>query len=195
MIIDISQEVFSCKVYPGDPEPEYHRISSIDSGSDYNLTEFSMCAHNGTHIDAPCHFIKDGKTVSQLDLSVFAGECYVARRTGELTGRDAADIIRSAEALGDVKRILIAGYAVVTAAAARVFAGSGLCLLGCEGQTVGSGDSQAEVHRILLGAGTVLLEGAVLDNVSDGRYFLSAAPLNLGDSDGSPCRAYLIKED
>lgn len=53
MIIDISQEVFSCKTFPGDPVPTKQRMQSIDSGDIINLTAFSMCAHNGTHVDAP----------------------------------------------------------------------------------------------------------------------------------------------
>ena len=56
-IYDISQEVFSCEVYPGDPVPEKTALKSMQEGEVYNLTAFSMCAHNGTHIDAPFHFI------------------------------------------------------------------------------------------------------------------------------------------
>ena len=51
-----------------------------------------------------------------------------------------------------------------------------------------------QVHLILLRRGIALLEGIVLDEVAEGRYFLSAAPLNLGGADGAPCRAYLIQE-
>jgi arylformamidase len=49
-----------------------------------------------------------------------------------------------------------------------------------------------EVHLILLRRGIALLEGIVLADVPQGRYFLSAAPLNLAGADGAPCRAYLI---
>ena len=52
-----------------------------------------------------------------------------------------------------------------------------------------------EVHLILLGAGIVLLEGIRLAAVKEGRYFLSAAPLNLSGADGSPCRAFLIADE
>ena len=52
-----------------------------------------------------------------------------------------------------------------------------------------------EVHLILLGAEKVLLEGLRLGRVPDGRYFLSALPLNLGDADGAPCRAVLMTEN
>ena len=53
IIYDISQEVFSCEVFTGDPAPEKQMLCSMEKGDEYNLTAFSMCAHNGTHIDAP----------------------------------------------------------------------------------------------------------------------------------------------
>ena len=81
---------------------------------------------------------------------------------------------------------------MVTAEAARVFAASSLRLIGVESQTVGPEEAPMEVHLILLGAEKVLLEGLRLMRVPDGRYFLSALPLNLGDSDGAPCRAVLM---
>ena len=193
MLIDISQEVFSCKTFPGDPPPEQQRLLSIDRGDLCNLTSFSMCAHNGTHIDAPYHFIPDGKTVGEMPLTAYVGNCYVARFNGALSAADADRILRSAQALDAAQRILIAGKAVVTADAARVFAAAGILLLGNESQTVGPEDAPKEVHMILLGAGVTLLEGIVLDAVQEGVYFLSAAPLNLGGCDGAPCRAYLMQ--
>ena len=188
-IYDISQEVFSCAVYPGDPQPERQVLYATEAGDLYNLTSFAMCAHNGTHVDAPFHFVHNGKTVDQMDLSHFVGDCFVARHEGDVTASDAEEILKKA---GSAERILIAGKTTVTADAAEVFAAGGIKLLGNEGQTVGPEDAPMQVHLILLRAGIVLLEGIVLDNVPEGQYFLSAAPLNLGGADGAPCRAYLI---
>ena len=70
-LIDISQEVFSCKVYPGDPAPEMIPQMRISDGEVCNLTAFSMCAHNGTHVDAPFHFLPDGKTIDRIPLEHF----------------------------------------------------------------------------------------------------------------------------
>ena len=189
-IYDISQEVFSCAVYPGDPKPERQTLSATAQGDLYNLTAFSMCAHNGTHVDAPFHFIQDGKTVDKMDLSTFVGDCFVARHQGDVTADDAAEILTRAEG---AERILIAGKATVTAEAAEVFAKASIRLLGNEGQTVGPENAPMQVHLILLGKGIALLEGIVLTGVPEGRYFLSAAPLNLADCDGAPCRAYLME--
>ena len=188
-IYDISQEVFSCNVYPGDPKPERQRLSATAAGDLYNLTALSMCAHNGTHIDAPFHFLQAGKTVDQLDLTCFVGECYVARHTGNVTAGDARAILEKA---GTAQRILIAGEATVTEEAARVFAAAKIKLLGNESQTVGPESGPMQVHKVLLGKEIVLLEGIVLQDVPQGRYFLSAAPLNLAGADGAPCRAYLV---
>ena len=191
VIYDISQEVFSCAVYPGDPGPERRILSDMGAGELYNLTAFSMCAHNGTHVDAPFHFLNHGKTVDQMDLATFVGDCYVARHQGDVTGDDAREILQRA---AGAPRILIGGPVTVTREAAEVFAASDIRLLGNEGQTVGPEDAPMQVHLLLLGRGIALLEGVKLDGVKEGRYFLSAAPLNLKGADGAPCRAYLIGE-
>lgn len=193
-IYDISQEVFGCQVYPGDPTPKKRVISSMEKGDLYNLTAFSMCAHNGTHIDAPFHFIKDGKTVDSVSLDTFIGMAYVAEYNGIVSADDATEILEKAKKQNSeaAKRILIKGDAEVSAEAAKVFAESNILLLGNESQTVGPENAPMEVHLILLGAGTVLLEGIRLAEVSEGVYFLNAAPLNLSGADGSPCRAILI---
>ena len=188
-IYDISQEVFSCAVYPGDPQPEKQVLYATGAGDLYNLTSFAMCAHNGTHVDAPFHFLHNGKTVDQMDLTHFVGSCYVARHGGDVTSADAEALLKKANG---AERILIAGKATVTAEAAEVFAAGGIKLLGNEGQTVGPEDAPMQVHLILLCREIALLEGIVLQGVPEGRYFLNAAPLNLGGADGAPCRAYLI---
>lgn len=191
-VIDITQELFDCNVYPGDPKPIKYTTLSVDRGDVCNLTSFEMCAHNGTHVDAPYHFIQNGKTIDQMGLAPYIGDCYVARFEGELKIEDAASILRRAHEAGADKRILIGGHATVSAAAAKVFADSGVLLLGNESQTVGPVEAPMEVHLILLGKGVTLLEGIVLTNVREGKYFLSCAPLNLGGCDGAPCRAYLM---
>lgn len=189
-IYDISQEIFSCGVYPGDPKPEKQMLSATADGALYNLTHFSMCAHNGTHVDAPFHFIHGGKTVDQLGLDVFVGECFLTRFHGELSAENARTVLEKAKG---IPRILIAGPATVTAEAASVFAEAGIKLLGNESQSVGPEDAPMQVHLTLLRKDIALLEGVVLDGIAEGRYFLSAAPLNLAGADGAPCRAYLIE--
>lgn len=195
-IYDISQEVFGCAVYPGDPSPERQVMLSISEGKMCNLTAFNMCAHNGTHVDAPFHFINEGRTIDQVDIDRFVGYCYVASHDGDITAEDAKKIMDMAkDAAGDTdcyNRILVKGEATMSEEAAKVFADNKIKLFGNESQTVGPLEAPMEVHLIMLGAEIVLLEGIRLSEVPDGVYLLNAAPLNLGGADGAPCRAILM---
>ncbi|MBQ5868298.1 MAG: cyclase family protein, partial [Lachnospiraceae bacterium] len=148
--------------------------------------------HNGTHVDAPFHLVRDGKTIDEVGLEPFVGSAYVAEHEGVVTAEDAKFMLQKAE--GDVaKRLLIKGNAEVSLEAAEVFAKAGLLLIGNESQTVGPEDAPMAVHLVLLKAGVALLEGIRLEQVPEGTYLLNAAPLNLGGADGAPCRAVLIK--
>ena len=194
-IHDISQEVFGCEVYPGDPKPERTVLSSMKNGDLYNLTAFSMCAHNGTHVDAPYHFYVDGRTIDEMPLDSFVGQACVISHSGSITAEDAENILKKADQynMDCRQRILIKGDGVLTEEGAEIFARAGIKLFGTESQSVGPENAPMAVHLIMLGAQIVLLEGVRLSEVEDGAYILNAAPLNLSGSDGSPCRAILIE--
>ncbi len=194
MIYDITQPLFEAENYPGDPKPEKHMLMRLADGDVCNLTALSLCAHNGTHVDAPLHFLKDGKGIGALSLEKFIGPAYVGTVDGIVTAAHAQALLKKAnEAHPDAqRRILIRGDATVSLEAAAVFAEAGIDLLGNESQTVGPADAPAAVHLMLLKAEVVLLEGIRLADVPDGAYLLNCAPLNLGDCDGAPCRATLM---
>ncbi len=194
-IYDISQEVFGCQVYPGDPSPEREIKLRIEDGAVCNLSALHMCAHNGTHVDAPYHFLNEGKKIDEIDLSKFVGYAYVAEHQGDITASDAASILEKARRSDAeaARRILVKGDATMTVEAASVFADAGILLYGNESQTVGPMDAPMAVHLIMLGAQIVLLEGIRLQDVPEGVCILHAAPLNLGGAEGAPCRATLMQ--
>ncbi|MCL2409124.1 MAG: cyclase family protein [Oscillospiraceae bacterium] len=188
-IIDITQELFSCRVYPGDKPPTYERVKTV-ARDKYNLTNISMSVHNGTHIDAPKHFIAGGNAVHELDLSVFYGKCTVVEFEGIIGDNEIAGILKNCR-----KRLLFKGRNELTENAAALIANSQVKLIGVESQSVGNIDHPLPVHVILLKKGIIPLEGLNLSNVDPGEYILSAFPLNMQDSDGSPVRAVLIDEN
>ena len=194
-LYDISQEVLSCVVFPGDPAPYREQITKMDDGALYNLSMLHMCAHNGTHVDAPYHFLNQGRTIEAIELEHFVGMAYVAEHEGIVSSEDARAILKKAKEADTEagNRILLKGNAVVSLEAAEVFAAEGILLVGNESQTVGPEDAPMAVHKVLLGANVVLLEGIRLSEVPEGVYLLNAAPLNLAGADGAPCRAVLIK--
>ena len=192
-VYDITQELLSAEIYPGDPSPKITTLASMKSGALYNLYSLDTCLHVGTHIDAPRHFIRDGKTVEELEADIFVGRAYVAE-PALLSRIEAAEILAAAKSLSAAERILIKGDAVVTLEAAELFAAGGVRLIGVESQSVGSIDAPAAVHIALLSRGVALLEGLRLKEISTGAYTLVAPPLKVAGAEGAPCRALLIEE-
>ncbi|HKL80803.1 MAG TPA: cyclase family protein [Mobilitalea sp.] len=185
-IYDITQELFGGKVYPGDPAPSYQRVLKISEGAPCNVTELKLGAHNATHMDAPYHFYDDGKTIEQIDLERCIGPCTVISLS-DLSMEKIILILKGCQ-----KRLLVKGDVVITLELAKLLNKYGILLIGVESQSVGPEGAPMEVHLELLKEEVALLEGLELKNVPDGDYFLSAAPLKLGGSDGAPCRAVLF---
>lgn len=186
-IYDLSKELFAASVYPGDPVPEKTPFMEISETCPCNVTVLKRGSHNGTHMDAPKHFVAGGKDIAEVELAKCVGPCKVIEHSGKFEPEHAK------AALADgAKRILIKGEIELTEAGAKALAEGGLWFLGVESMTVGTPETGPFVHRALLGAEIVLLESTVLAGVPVGAYFLSAAPLKMEGLDGSPCRPLLI---
>ncbi len=188
-LYDITQELFSGRVYPGDMAPSYDRVVAMEKGDAYNLTNLSMGVHNATHIDAPFHFYQSGKTIEELELSRCVGPCTV------LEVQDMDNKILGEHLMSCQKRILLKGNIEISLELAKLINELEILLIGVESQSVGPEGAPMQVHLELLGKEVVLLEGICLDEVEPGDYFLFAAPLKLGGCDGAPCRAILLDFD
>ena len=186
-IFDISQEIFTGNVYPGDTIPSYTEDMRIKNGDNCNLTTVTMCVHNATHIDAPFHFFDDGKKIDDIDLNKCIGDATVIEFNGTLTAEDIKRIMECSQ-----KRLLFKGNCIVSLESAQEMNKQGIKLVGVESQSVGEIDKPMPVHLELLNNEVVLLEGIVLEEVPEGDYMLNCAPIKLGGLDGSFCRAVLI---
>ena len=189
-IYDISRELFSAKVYPGDPIPAYERVLSLENGAVCNLSRIEMGSHSSTHLDAPLHFVPNGKSVEKIDLEKCVGECRVVSLQGSVEAGNLMPLLDSG-----CRKLLIRGEIELGVDAARAIAASGVELLGVEGFTVGNPETSEAIHRILLEKEVVIMEALSLQEIQDGVYFLCALPLKLADLDGSPCRAILISNN
>ena len=191
-IIDISREILTSEVYPGDPEARLQAIKAIRRGDDYNLNCLVTGLHNGTHIDAPLHFFDDGDSVDCLDPEIFIGPCTVIETpAGLLTG---ADVEKLFPRICDRVLLKGKGRTFLHPSAASEIAFRGCKLLGTDAQSIEKTDSDGSAHRFLLGEGVVLLEGLDLSEAREGDYFLTAQPLLIGGAEAAMCRALLIKD-
>lgn len=199
LILDISVPVSpALVVWPGDPPVTLDRTSSMDEGAEVNITRAGFTVHAGTHVDAPLHFIRDGGSVEALELETLVGRAIVVDvPDGDV---DAAAVAAAPE--GD--RLLFRtrngelwehdsfadGFARVTPDGARALVERGVRLVGVDYLSVGD----EETHRILLGAGLVVVEGLDLRRAEPGAWGLVCLPLKLVGAEGAPARAILTRD-
>ncbi len=190
-LFDISQNIFDCNVYDGDPKPTANSLKDINYGETYNLSSFEMCTHNGTHIDAPSHYINGGMTIDEIPLSKFYGACTVVEISGLLTGRDMEKILPKCK-----KKVIFKGQGELqfTLSAINVMVDFELDLIGIDDIALTLEEKESEVHRKLLQNDIIILEGLNLENIVQGHYKLCAFPIKLDGLEAAPVRAILLKE-
>jgi arylformamidase len=189
--------------YPGDPLCSIRPFKSLEADG-VNLRTIAIGSHQGTHLDAASHFLADGTTVERIPLGQTTGPAILVD-LGERPPRSAIEVAdfsrlelqpgdRLVYRVGWDRRVEEPGYFTdgprLSLDAARWLAERRLGLLGMDTPTPNP-EHGREIHRLLLGAGTVLLEAlAGLDRLRPGSFWLSAAPIRIVGSDGAPVRAY-----
>lgn len=171
----------------------------------YNITQLSMSTHQGTHLDAPFHFLNDGKTVEQLDLHRCIGDAVLIDLSHKQPKEaiDVADFLPYEHLITEGALVIyrtdwdrqfpqlhyFSDFPYMTIDLARWLADRRIGMIGMDVPTPNPTDYDP-VHKILLGAEIVIVEGlANLEDVGTDTFFFMAAPLRIRGRDGSPVRA------
>jgi arylformamidase len=203
-IIDISMPLRNGMLtWPDSPSFELAPFKKIAEGASSNVSRLFMTTHCGTHIDAPRHFIEEGKTLDEIALTVFNGRARVFnagmrkkidRKFLEQLGFEGVQraLFRSVNSAYLSEKKFRETYVYFSEDAAEFLVEKKITLLGTDYLSVEDfSDSKRPAHHILLGAGIVLLEGLNLLSVREGDYELVCLPLKLIGADGAPARAIL----
>ena len=192
-------------IWPGDVPLELERVQQIQKGDISNVTKISCSVHVGTHVDAPVHFLEEGKGIDALPFRVLNGRAYVVHLPE-------VDLITSAvlEQAGvppRTRRVLFKTknsqfwndphhefkqeFVGLDESAAIWLVKKGVQLVGVDYLSVAPFMNPQPTHKVLLANDVVILEGLDLRQVSQGRYMLHCLPLKISGSDGAPARAIL----
>ena len=212
-IIDISLPISpDMAIWPGDPKVTIRQVSSLEKGDSSNVSQIRMSVHTGTHIDAPLHFLKEGKSIADIPLSKLVGRALVMDM-----GEDVDVITRPVlenhpqlDALKGAQKVLFKTrnsslqeswgdhfheeYVALDASGAAFLSEMDLDLIGVDYLSIAAFHDTDIPHHLLLRKEVVLLEGINLAEVPHGFYDLYCLPLNLADCEGAPARAILISE-
>lgn len=192
-------------IWPGDTPPQLVQTDSIAKGGVANTSRLTMSVHTGTHIDAPAHFLENGKTIENLNIEMLVGRAYVLH----LPNVDliTASMLDKAEIPPRTRRLIFKtrnsdywangvttfqeNFVALSADAAAWLVDRNVRLVGIDYLSIAPFNASTPSHRILLEAGVVVVEGLDLSKVSQGRYTLTCLPLKLAGSDGAPARVIL----
>lgn len=192
--------------FPGYPGFEARRLQSHDADGKLSR-QFAANSHQGTHVDAPSHFVEGGATLDDLALDRMVGPATVvdlrhARGEAITAGTldDAApDLDPGARVLlltGDVDhRFAEDGFfeeaAVLTESAAEWLLDRDVAMVGNDFLTESIDGPERPVHHALLGAGVPIVEylcnaDAVVDH---GTVEFTCLPIKLVGFEAAPVRA------
>lgn len=208
---DITVPVFpETPLWPGDGTLQVDMIASMEKGSLANVSKLCFSSHSGTHVDAPFHFIRDGKKVWDIPLDYLIGPCWVVEFP-DVDSVDVADLESQVPAgterlllktknskLWEEKRSdFVTDYVYLTPAGSEWAVSRGIKLVGIDYLAIDrfeDNPGKVGAHLALLRAGAVVLETLNLSGINPGPYHLFCLPLLAGAGDGAPARAVLVEE-
>jgi arylformamidase len=207
-IFDVSLPISNrLPTWPGDPKVSLERASSIAAGDAANVSRIVAGVHTGTHVDAPVHFVDGASGIDSIPIETLVGPCLVVAaeppstelRPEDLPGTGHTRILfktrNSRRWTPDPNLEFDTGFVAVGLPLATRLVAEGKRLVGVDYLSVETFDAPFEhpVHKTLLEAGIVVIEGLDLSAVEPGEYELYCLPLKLVGSDGSPARTILVR--
>ncbi len=199
-MFDITRPLYAgMPVWPGDPEVRLEALSSVERGDAFTLSRITLGTHTGTHLDAPRHVLANGPGVDELPLEALIGRAAVVDVSNCQGLLDVACL--EARTPPGCRRLLLKAQGSSPEAPAKALTPEGAAWLAAQGMLlVGTDQTSLDppevgigaAHRLLLGAGVILVENLALEGISPGEYDLICLPLKLRQGDGAPVRAVLI---
>lgn len=198
-MIDISVGISSdVLIYPGDPKPQIEAISSIEVDG-AKVSGISFGSHTATHVDAPSHIFKDGKTIDRIQLDSLVGRALMLDMSAKnecITVNDIDASYRLFEGVSEIRILILKlknSSSYLDGGVADWIVANGFKTVGIDGLSVDV-QSQLTVHKKLLGAGINIVECLNLHSVDEGVYDFICLPLKIIGCDGAPARAVLFED-
>jgi arylformamidase len=197
--------------FPTDPQgPSITRIFDRTKGDPVTMSQININSHNGTHIDAPFHFMAEGTTIDMMPLDTAIGPTRVIEikdpESIKLEEVERYDIKEGERILFKTRNSsyaykttdFITDYVYCTNEVAYYLKDKRVRLVGVDYVTIGSQkdlENIKTVHETLLGNGIYIMEMLNLDGVTPGNYEMICLPLRMEKGDAGPCRAIIRAMD
>ena len=205
--VDISLPLSSrLPTWPGNTAFQLEPVARIAEGAPANVSRLVSGTHSGTHVDAPRHFLDQGRAVDELSLHELIGPCAVVELDAPLGTTISQPALARAAGARPASRLLLKtrnstlwqraeftpDFVSLAPDAAAWLVAQDVRVMGIDYLSIETfGRAGAPAHHALLGAGVIVIEGLDLAAVAPGSYELICLPLRLAGADGAPARVVL----
>jgi len=210
MILDISIELSPQMVrWEGDPPMLIRQVLQLSKGDPYNLSEMKLSLHQGTHLDAPHHFLENGDFVEDFPLDLLIGEAQVIVIPDSVSSISSA-VLRQTGIQPGIRRLLFktrnsqywkndpytfhSDFVSLSLDGTDYLIERGIRLVGIDYLSISPADDFRPVHARLMEKKIAILETLDLSEVEGGPYTLVCLPLKVKAVEGAPVRAVLLRD-
>lgn len=191
--------------YEGDPKVTLNTLKTVRKDG-VMLSKIAMSLHSGTHVDAPAHYIKNGKTVDRMEPDSLIGRAMVIDLTKVEDSIGKADLEERGIRKGDVvllktKNSRLLALKRFSRSFVHLSENSADYLIERKIKAVGIdylsiekfGPKENKVHKKLLSNNIPIIEGLNLEHVKPGAYTLVCLPLKIKNGEAAPTRCVLLR--
>jgi arylformamidase len=208
-IIDLSHTIYQGMPYYPGTEPPILQIANTIEKDGFIETKINMHSHVGTHIDAPCHILKDGLSLDKLTMDHFFGKALpVSISALPVDTVTINSLLKYKDLIADVdfiifktgwsqhwgKQAYFKEFPTLSEESANWLSESNLKGVGIDAISVDNVNSSTfPIHKILFRKNLIIIENLTnLDLIGSEVFTFSCMPLKIKDADGSPTRAFGI---
>lgn len=172
-------------------------IRRIDGENKVNMSVYSMISHVGTHVDAPFHFVKEGKKLDEMSLNKLMGKAQVIEvpypetvNSQFLRERHLSECRIILFKFGDKRFDRMYDY--FDESSIEFLVRNDIQVIGTDNITVDSKNTKYKIHQLILPKDIMIVPALKLGGVGEGVYDFICLPLSIKGSEGAPARALLF---
>ncbi len=210
IVLDLTQEISSQTiVFPGDPKPHFIQWAKFDIHG-YDSEVMVLSTHTGTHMDAPSHFIRNGKSIDKIPIDRFVNKAVlfkIPKESNEIINLN--DVVNEQQHIEENDIVIFStGWERMVKSenylfnpglseeVAKLLVKKRVSMVGIDGPSIDvSTDAGFTVHKILLSNDILIIENLcnLVNFEHCSRFEFIASPLKLKEASGSTMRAIAIK--
>ncbi len=205
-IIDVSWPIAETMTgYKDRKSVTFEQLKTFEKDS-VRSSRITIDSHTGTHIDAPAHFLADGKPLYEVDRGILIGQCTVLDLTDVTGGITKSDLEKKEIKEGDIVVLKTKNsdlgltapfdkdFVYLEKSGAHYLVEKKIKAVAIDYLGIERNQPDHETHKILMQNNIGIVEGLRLSHVEPAGYFFICLALPVVGLEAAPARAILVEQ-